>query len=263
MSERRCAFCGESAPLTREHVWPRCISQKRKGETRFLGKNRRFFDGDLTVKDVCARCNNGALSALDNYVCGLYEAQLHLLAKPNQSLVFRYNYGLLLRWLLKISYNSARVNNTDEDVLARYCDFILTGKGLPEGLVVPVELVRPSKHTRKNGAQFIWPDTLRCARVQIGAAPLPGYCVRLVSIRSFYFYLVIETKEALTDKERAFSEQMLSAWLPATKLGPEANQLTLRAGGRRTLDAHRDWIGDPLAMASMANYKARKGVVSN
>jgi hypothetical protein len=257
-----CAFCAETKLLTREHVWPRCLGQKRPDEARYLGKNKTFFGGDISVKDVCASCNNGPLSELDNYICALYDAQFHLRIKPNQSLVFRYNYDLLLRWLLKISFNSARANDTDADLLSSYRNFILKGGTSPDDVLVFLDLVRPSKNPNRQpgGEKYIWPETVRCARVQIGAAPLPGYAVRLVSLNAFYFYLVFDTKEKISPEQRAFSVDMLTSRLPYKQLKPGLERIPIIAMGRRMLDAHRDWTSDPQANRSMAAYKARRNI---
>src|SRR5579864_1815829 len=71
----RCPFCGQPAKLTREHVWSAWIG-------RLLGKSKYAFRQrdahgnvvkewkrpglDLKPEVVCAQCNNGWMSKLEN-----------------------------------------------------------------------------------------------------------------------------------------------------------------------------------------------------
>lgn len=75
---RECVFCGVSGPLTREHVWPAWIAGlKLVSGSVEVGRGRLnqlpTFSGaqkpfDVTVKDVCAQCNNEWMSHLEDAV---------------------------------------------------------------------------------------------------------------------------------------------------------------------------------------------------
>ena len=92
-----------------------------------------------TIKDVCLDCNNGALTSLDAYACQLYDRYFQKFVRAGQSTAFDYHYDLLVRWLLKVSYNSARVHKSpDLDALARCTDYILHSAPRPPGLAVYV-----------------------------------------------------------------------------------------------------------------------------
>ena len=68
-TKRVCAYCAKEAPLTREHLWPGGIIKRAKDlNTSYFGKLNKFIDAELTIKDVCAECNNGPLSELDTSV---------------------------------------------------------------------------------------------------------------------------------------------------------------------------------------------------
>ena len=65
-----CAYCAREAPLTREHLIPAFMYDYQKQFTPFIGWSElaeKMVGGELQIKDVCAPCNNGSLSALDDY----------------------------------------------------------------------------------------------------------------------------------------------------------------------------------------------------
>lgn len=82
--------------------------------------------GEAKVKDVCGTCNNGPLAQLDSYGksllfdCGLLVSNY---TKTNLSL--SYDFPLLLRWLLKISFNSARTDGVHAPAFEEHIPFIL------------------------------------------------------------------------------------------------------------------------------------------
>lgn len=258
MAERRCAYCGRDDCLTREHIWPRCIIERTpEYNARFHGKTGTFFGGELTVKDVCATCNSGQLGALDEYICGLYDAQLNLPIRRHQSVLFWYDYRLLLRWLLKISFNSARANISDVDVLRRYAKYVLHGGEDPSDIAVHVELVYPAKNPRyrdgTSDVKYIPPRSVRCCRVETSMGSIPGMTLRLVAVNAFYFWVLISSLGTQrSQRQDEFVEQ-----LPHTVLKPNKTQVRLTAKGRNALDAHRDWVLDPRARESMARFRAR------
>ena len=128
-----CAYCGQRSALTREHIWPRCIIERAPAYVmRFSGKANKVFAGDLFVKDVCSACNNGALSALDSYACGLYDEYFCRIVNAEEEVVFRFDHDLLLRWLLKVSYNSALASASDVPFHLPLRHFMLGQSGKPE-----------------------------------------------------------------------------------------------------------------------------------
>jgi hypothetical protein len=72
-----CIFCGSAGPLTREHVFPRWLRElfPDLGEADYLRRLVTFTTDqshqrpgrpfDVVVRDVCADCNNGWMSALE------------------------------------------------------------------------------------------------------------------------------------------------------------------------------------------------------
>lgn len=75
-----------------------------------VARFEKILESEPTLKDVCADCNNGILSLLDAYACSLFERQFSKILERYETVNFDIDYHLLKRWLLKMSYNSARIN---------------------------------------------------------------------------------------------------------------------------------------------------------
>ena len=99
MAENRsCAYCGTEGNLTREHVFPGFIDSRERTRTgepmisnvRDHGKEK-IVGGELTVADVCAACNNGLLSHLDNYGSALFDRYFANTVEPGELIRFEYD----------------------------------------------------------------------------------------------------------------------------------------------------------------------------
>jgi hypothetical protein len=107
-----CVFCGNSR-LTREHVWPRWLARAAPApRPRVLLIRRRtnhLWEGQRTenqwsapaytirVRAVCAACNNGWMSDLEQEVRPLLEPMLH----GETRILDGERQGLLARWAFK------------------------------------------------------------------------------------------------------------------------------------------------------------------
>ena len=195
---KACAYCRTlKSKLTREHIWPSCIVDRVPTyEARYSERADKVFGGDLTIADVCADCNNGPLADLDAYICRLYDRWFVQFPERGQWLDFDYDWSQLGRWLLKISYNSARACGSDDGVLARFADTILGRDSRPPDLAIWLDLAEPTYlvDARESGvvvAKRIPPAMTRVCRIQIPDAEIQNYTVRLVAINAFYFYLAV------------------------------------------------------------------------
>ena len=159
---------------------------------RFSAQAKKVFGADLIVKDVCARCNNEPLSALDTYACNLYDEYFSRILDQNERVVFRYNHDQLLRWLLKVSYNSSRTTHTDAAFHRTLKKYMLGEAEKPNFVSVMLDIVVPSV---VNGIT-LEPRATRCARIFVGRSR-PWVCVRLVAVNSYYFYLVITGEKSV------------------------------------------------------------------
>src|SRR5258708_39665977 len=113
-SNRRCAYCGAERELTREHIFPGFICSREKSKTngallsnvRDKGRNK-IVATETTLADVCAACNNGFLSQLDEYGSNLFAQYFRPLPQTGQPIAFRFWFDLLAPRLPKLSFNTA------------------------------------------------------------------------------------------------------------------------------------------------------------
>lgn len=111
-----CAYCGDSGRITKEHLWPASLHRRLQaangnpGNLFWLRRTNAEFAGEPTVKDVCDRCNNGALSRLDAYICEMFDRYFARILERGETVNFGYDHHRLKRWLLKMCYNSARIH---------------------------------------------------------------------------------------------------------------------------------------------------------
>ena len=134
---RKCAFCGQARRLTREHLWPAALHARL---SRLPGESDRAFwtarlgvdlPNDPVVRDVCKPCNSGPLSELDSYICSLWDKYFRRSLNSGDKVVLKYDYHLLSRWLLKMCFNSARVNSGwDRFAFEPLLPYIIDGRTL-------------------------------------------------------------------------------------------------------------------------------------
>jgi len=203
---KNCAYCEEVKPMTSEHIWPKFILNQTDYNIRYSERSGKVFSGELTVRDVCQECNNLHLGKLDAYASKLYGTYFSKFLKHNQRVVFKYDFGKLVRWLLKVAYNSARTTGHHVELLKAYVPALISEFDCsPINVGVFLTTIEPVEQ-RKNGVlERIPPLGMRCARIQI-----PGYdeswCVlRLIQMNSYMFVLIL-MKEATIDPEQAFHE---------------------------------------------------------
>lgn len=125
-----CAFCDLDKKLTREHVFPDFFEKKREKEGLYYSAStKKYLPSAPVVKDVCAECNNVHLSNLDNYASILFSKFFNeeLLSVKN----IQFDRELLVRWLLKVLYNSARSFKTPSQVFLPYKKFMIGDSGCP------------------------------------------------------------------------------------------------------------------------------------
>jgi len=182
-----CAYCNRFGKFTREHIFPICLIKKVPNYTaKYSLKAKKVFGAELIVKDVCAICNNDFLGKLDEYICKLYDEYFSLFVDANDKVVFKYDYNKLLRWLLKISYNSGRTTNQDIDLLSKYKNYILYGGDYPEDVAIFIDLIPPAFDDSNTK---IYPKSMRCGKIKTTYFNYDWLTIRVVAINSFYFYL--------------------------------------------------------------------------
>lgn len=194
---KSCSYCEKNAPLTREHIWPDSLIEKYESLQTYSKREHKFYKGDPTIKDVCGHCNNVVLSKLDAYISSLYDKHLGKILLPGEPAKISYDYALLLRALLKISYNSARANADAKVIKAHkgFVKFILNGGYCPP-VQLRLQIVTASRAVNLDaGTESIFePKHLRCAEIPFDGPLAHRFLVRMVAINCFWFFLVIPYK---------------------------------------------------------------------
>jgi hypothetical protein len=188
---------------TREHVIPRWYNDTPGDAELFSARAPlTHLRGDLLVKDVCEDCNSGVLSNLDDYGKGLY---CRYFAKPVyacETVEFDYDGELLIRWLLKLSFNSARAQNADIRVLHELRKVILGQSPptdhvrcwlylVPPTLLDPIEGPRPARREEANDPDIDEPLWFRIAQFRLPSYPALGLTQRIVFVNAFAFTLLV------------------------------------------------------------------------
>jgi len=121
-SKKNCVYCGQKAPLTKEHVIPKFF-YKHYPDCRF-GYNYRaekYLSWEATVKDVCSNCNNNYLSKIDAYAKKFFQNnRIYKLITTERTVSIFYDYELLSRMLLKFTFNFLRFKGAPTNIFILY-----------------------------------------------------------------------------------------------------------------------------------------------
>jgi hypothetical protein len=139
------------------------------------------------------------LFQLDAYICELFDRYFIYIYQRHATVRFEYDYHRLKRWLLKMSFNSARVDGSMD--LFVYADLLryIRGESLSAGRSVQlyVQLSCPGEIPREHlrdpeliGAPIVWePKDNRVGLVVFNAEGVGRKVLRAVHLRSFSFFL--------------------------------------------------------------------------
>jgi len=230
-TESSCAYCDSPSKTTREHLWPRCIIERVPDyNARYSKRANKVFGAELTIRDVCATCNNVHLSKLDSYICELFDAHFHKDHQPNTTVRFEYSFDNLLRWLLKISYNSARTVNPNTP-LRFLREYILGNAAYPaDSVSLKIDIVPPVEFiTLEDGTRHtLPPNWMRCGEAQLKPST-PDWCViRFVSLNAFVFCALIKP-----DSHRVVDESEIRSVLsliPGYPVYPDKTNIDVPVG---------------------------------
>ena len=247
LSRPGCAFCEKSdAPLTKEHLWPTSLHRRRVAVDQeqwqmWTGKVCKDLPTEFTIKDVCARCNNGFMSELDAYICELFERYFARVLERGEKVSFEFDYHRLKRWLLKMSYKSARLNSANDagfvfPPLLRY----IRGEADADGRSVQVfvELTPPGsvpvEHAPLDATpeqRIVRPTSHRAGRLLFRTPDGRKKLLRTVHLRSYLFLLAFfEPKSGGSAARNVFADAF-SAGSSATLLRPSTPRVELLCNG--------------------------------
>lgn len=199
----RCAYCGQPCQPTREHVIPRWYSDTPgEAETFSARASLTHLRGDILVKDVCRACNNGPLADLDAYGKELFDRYLAHPVYTGERVTLDLDGTRLIRWLLKLSFNSARAQNADVRVLGEFSKAILglvplTGHVrcwlhlVSATCLTPEGGVRPAARADRTEMIVKKPDWFRILQLRLPFDPTTPFVQRQVIINSFAFTLLV------------------------------------------------------------------------
>ena len=237
-----CAYCGGACVATREHVIPAWYCRTPGESETFRARAPiTHVRGDLVVKDVCVAYNSGPLAALDGYGKELYGRYFDTAVHHGESVNFAFDGARLFRWLLKLSYNSARAQDADVGILSGYRDVILGGSPIPRlkvrcwlHLVAPSRLLpgeaRPASRAEAGLPDVEGPAGFRITQFRVPSYPGFGFVQRRVIINSFAFSILVAPWQSAADDEfDRLAEVFEAALYSPVRLAPEPGQVTVAA----------------------------------
>ncbi len=240
-----CAYCNGQGPLTKEHIWPRSLIKKYEGSKAYNPRTNSFYNGELVIKDVCATCNNIKLSRLDTYVSELHDKYLQHILSPGDTAFIEYDYNLLLRSLLKISFNSARAFAEEKTtkLLSKYSRFILNDSYSPKA-VLRLQIVTAARRINiVTGAEdALEPVHLRCATLGYDGRLAHRFVTRMVIINCFWFYIILPYKAEPRHKWDEFIDG-LGNWITPTGITLSPTSSTVNIPKEKTTFMHPELLG--------------------
>lgn len=240
-----CAYCGNTNALTKEHLWPAALHTRMQkiwespGHNLFwLSRLDRDIPSEPTIKDVCSNCNNVILSKLDTYICDLFDKYFFRNINKGEKVCFKYDYDLLVRWLLKLSYNSCRINDgIDHFVFQPLLPYILGyNQKYAESVCVFLELSYPARIPVEDSSEnlpagtLVWPDVNRSGHL-IFRCRFGKKIFRAVHLCGFTFTLAFFEPSAHVAIRAITTAEYLHARPKAILLRPERQKVYVKCGG--------------------------------
>ncbi|MCL2912387.1 hypothetical protein L2725_01075 [Shewanella corallii] len=260
-----CQYCGNKDVLTREHIVPAYMYNFQKElENRVTGWNevaQKMVGGEFKIKDVCGTCNNGVLSDLDEYSkMFLQDSGVFVQNYVKNHLSFTYDYDLLLRWLLKVSFNSSRTDGVHKHLFEKYIPFILNGSESPKknNISIVAQMVAPEVLENSGinkesflklsaGSHKLNPFLIRICYGKVRGAS--GYTLRMIIIGPIVFHLLmfddnISPGHAATEVRRIIKSESSAKFLMRDR-----NHILLMQGRKSWLDLYQhqvDRVNNPV-----------------
>lgn len=240
--------------MTLEHVVPAfAYAFQKKIESKVVGWNEvaeKMVGGEHGVRDVCAACNNGVLSKLDEY--GKDVLSKTGILTPTFSklgLSMSYDYSLLSRWLLKISFNSSRTDGAHRHLFESFVPFILGNEPLPprSKLALLAFLAAPTVPSEEHKSKEPYASAIGqsnrfnpfLVRICYGFYQPRDNCTpRLVILGPLVFYMLV-FNEGVSAGQAAVAVRRFQKECPAAvELRPNVGFAEIRTGSQSWIDLH-------------------------
>lgn len=238
-------YCGLNSKPTKEHIWPSTLIKKNEMTHTYNPRDNSFFRGDPVIKDVCTTCNNIQLSQLDSYLSSLFNLYFKKILKPGESVTVSYSYDLLLRSLLKISYNASRASGNEKNTMAhtKFSQYILNGGYCPQ-IMLRLQIVTASRRVNleSNDESEFTPKLLRCGQITYDGSMAHRFLIKLIAINCYWFYLIIPFK---IEKEHKWRELLegFSNWRIQSGVLVDPKSSILNIPVEKTTYFHPDLLG--------------------
>ncbi len=263
-----CAYCKQDRQATREHVIPAfTYAFQQQLEQSVIGWNevvQGMVRGEAKVKDVCAECNNGTLSELDSYGKRLLsDSGLFVQNYTKKTLTLRYDYAPLLRWLLKVSFNSSRTDGAHSSLFEDYIAFV-RGQSTPPpryrvaclAYLAAPEVFGKSRIAEESFARVSGGSKLlNPFLVRICYGGIPGeheYTLRLNIFGPAVFYLLLFRDGVLPGHAASAVRRLLKVVPGAVEITPKLRFVELQAGRKSWLDLYEYQVQRNRAIAEDA-----------
>jgi hypothetical protein len=248
----KCAYCGNEGKMTREHVIPSFLYEfQRTFEKAMIGWNEsaeKMLSDEAKIKDVCLKCNNENLSSLDNGGKKILSDAGLLVHNFDKNFIdLKYDFDMLMRWLLKISFNSARTDRVHSFIFEPFVDYILYGKNrIPRSrIALLVYFAAPEKlgPNQRNDPQYRMitggKDIFNPLIVRISygrSSSSDDLLIRSVTFGALVFYLLISPDGSLPGHAAAAIRKFMKTHLGSVELTPKSKFLRLTPGKETSLD---------------------------
>ncbi|MDO8826102.1 hypothetical protein [Methylophaga sp.] len=267
-----CAYCDNECSPSREHIIPSFLYSYQRTSGGNIGWNesaKKIVGGEAKIRDVCRQCNNGILSELDGYGKNfLTDAGVFVDNFLLKNKVVQYDHCLLLRWLMKLSFNSARAAKNQAHILECYRGFILGGegdRGAPKNIFLLAGLVKPEKLSNEEAVKFSSQlpisDQGYSNPFFVRLSWVPGisgsHIVRSIVIGALVFHLVIFNSEV----KPGFRRSQLRRWLKENKgmqlVDPSKWAINLKQTSRSFVDLQG------MQLTRKEHYEAANNLLTN
>lgn len=227
-----CIYCNKDKKLTREHIIPNFIYEYQKStEGKFVGWNERakkLLSSEGVIKDVCEECNNVILGNLDARASKMIKSSGILSENfTDKTITLDYDYSSLIRWVLKVSFNSARAADNfafrfkkyipfilDEDISEPDDVFLLVGLSMPDYIpdheLKELKDLYPHGNLPRNNEGLSHPFFVRVGWIPQFDA---DFVIRVIVIGALVFQIIIFINNIKLGQRRS----KVKTWLKSTK----------------------------------------------